>query len=73
MSGEVPRINQELQHRKKEEIIGLKKKNNKKEKKTLARKKGKRKISQAIEKSRNGDTLGPVELIVWPKQGNQGD
>ena len=24
-------------------------------------------------KSRNGDTLGPVELIVWPEQGNQGD
>ena len=44
MSGEVPRINQELQHivQEKEEIIGLKK-DNKKEKKTLARKKGKRK------------------------------
>ena len=25
------------------------------------------------EKSRNGDTLGPVELIVWPEKGNQGD
>ena len=25
------------------------------------------------EKSHNGDTLGPVELIVWPEQGNQGD
>ena len=24
-------------------------------------------------KSRNGDTLGPVELIIWPEQGNQGD
>ena len=24
-------------------------------------------------KSRNGDTLGPVELIVWPEQANQGD
>ena len=24
-------------------------------------------------KSRNGDTLGPVELIVWPEKGNQGD
>ena len=24
-------------------------------------------------KSRNGDTLDLVELIVWPKQGNQGD
>ena len=24
-------------------------------------------------KSRNGDTLGPVELIVWREQGNQGD
>ena len=24
-------------------------------------------------KSRNGDTLSPVELIVWPEQGNQGD
>ena len=26
-----------------------------------------------LQKSRNGDTLGPVELIVWPEQGNQGD
>ena len=26
-----------------------------------------------VKKSRNGDTLGPVELIVWPEQGNQGD
>ena len=26
-----------------------------------------------LKKSRNGDTLGPVELIVWPEQGNQGD
>ena len=25
------------------------------------------------QKSRNDDTLGPVELIVWPEQGNQGD
>ena len=25
------------------------------------------------EKSRNGDTLGHVELIVMPEQGNQGD
>ena len=24
-------------------------------------------------KSRNGDTLGPVELILWLDQGNQGD
>ena len=24
-------------------------------------------------KSRNGDTLGPVEVILWPEQGNQGD
>ena len=24
-------------------------------------------------KARNGDTLGPVELIGWPEQGNQGD
>ena len=24
-------------------------------------------------KSRNGDTLGPVELFVWPEEGNQGD
>ena len=24
------------------------------------------------EKSRNGDTLGPVELIGWSKQGDQG-
>ena len=27
----------------------------------------------ALQKSRNGDTLGPVELIVWPEQGNRGD
>ena len=26
-----------------------------------------------IKKSPDGDTLGPVELIVWPEQGNQGD
>ena len=26
-----------------------------------------------IKKSRNGDTLGPVELILWLDQGNQGD
>ena len=26
-----------------------------------------------LKKSRNGDTLGPVELVVWPEQGNQGD
>ena len=26
-----------------------------------------------MKKSRNGDTLGPVELIVWPEQANQGD
>ena len=25
------------------------------------------------EKSRNGDTLGPVELIAWLEQANQGD
>ena len=25
------------------------------------------------EKSRNGDTLGPVELNVWLEQGDQGD
>ena len=34
-------------------------------------------LSEQVEydekKSRNGDTLDPVELIVWPKQGNQGD
>ena len=24
-------------------------------------------------KSQNGDTLGPVELIVWQEQGNQDD
>ena len=24
-------------------------------------------------KSRNGDTLGPVELILWLEQGNQAD
>ena len=28
---------------------------------------------QYYQKSWNGDTLGPVELIVWPEQGNQGD
>ena len=27
----------------------------------------------SIKKSWNGDTLGPVELNVWPEQGNQGD
>ena len=26
-----------------------------------------------LEKSRNGDTLGPVELILWPEQGDLGD
>ena len=26
-----------------------------------------------IKKSQNGDTLGPVELILWLDQGNQGD
>ena len=26
-----------------------------------------------MKKSRNGDTLGPVELIVWPEQAYQGD
>ena len=26
-----------------------------------------------MKKSRNGDTLGPVELIIWPEQGNKGD
>ena len=25
------------------------------------------------QKSQNGDTLGPVELIGWPEQDNQGD
>ena len=30
-------------------------------------------LTSMIKKSRNGDTLGPVELIVWPEQGNQGD
>ena len=30
-------------------------------------------IQKQKKKSRSGDTLGPVELIVWPKQGNQGD
>ena len=33
-------------------------------------------INQAsiiVKKSRNGDTLGPVELIAWPEQANQGD
>ena len=27
----------------------------------------------SLQKSRNGDTLGPVELIVWPEEDNQGD
>ena len=26
----------------------------------------------SMKKSRKGDTLGPVELTVWPEQGNQG-
>ena len=26
-----------------------------------------------LEKSRNGDTLGPVELILKPEQGDLGD
>ena len=31
-------------------------------------------LSFAInKKSRNGDTLGPVELNIWPKKANQGD
>ena len=30
-------------------------------------------FSSKLKNSRNGDTLGPVELIVWPKQGNKGD
>ena len=30
-------------------------------------------VSFFIRKSRNCDTLGPAELIVWAKQGNQGD
>ena len=34
---------------------------------------GKEKAKSKEKKSRNGDTLGPVELIVWPEQGNQGD
>ena len=29
--------------------------------------------TQYKKKSQNGDTLGPVELIVWPEQVNQGD
>ena len=29
--------------------------------------------AMVYQKSRNGDTIGPVELIVWPEQGNQGD
>ena len=31
------------------------------------------KYSHTSKKSQNGDTLGPVELIVWPEQGNKGD
>ena len=30
-------------------------------------------MNNEIKKSRNGDTLGPVELIGWPEQGNQGE
>ena len=30
-------------------------------------------VYSLLEKSRNGDTLGPVELNVWLEQGNQGD
>ena len=30
-------------------------------------------IAFVYKKSRNGDTLGPVELIVGLEQGNQGD
>ena len=30
-------------------------------------------IQKQKKESWNGDTLGPVELIVWPEQGNQGD
>ena len=30
-------------------------------------------VVQEKEKSRNSDTLGPVELNVWLEQGNQGD
>ena len=26
-----------------------------------------------LEKSRNGETLDPVELILWPEQGDLGD
>ena len=29
--------------------------------------------NNTFKKSRNGDTLGPVELILWREQGNQGD
>ena len=29
--------------------------------------------SVGLKKSQNGDALGPVELIVWPEQANQGD
>ena len=30
-------------------------------------------IWRTMKKSRNGDKLGPVELIVWPEQADQGD
>ena len=30
-------------------------------------------FEEGRKKSRNRDTLGPVDLIVWPEQGNQGD
>ena len=33
----------------------------------------KQKTERPNQKSRNGDTFGPVELIVWPEQANQGD
>ena len=30
-------------------------------------------MNNVIQKSTKGDTLGPVELIGWPEQGNQGE
>ena len=42
-------------------------------KRELPKKQGCFVYNHFIDKSRNVDTLGPVELIVWPGQGNQGD
>ena len=30
-------------------------------------------LNMILKRSLNSDTLGPVELMIWPEQGNQGD